>query len=107
MIEVISVCISSVCTVAVALIGMKAAESQKRNAEYQEEEREARRLREQESRLSMAMMGATLQLSIVNANALTGGHNNGNVELARKAAEKAQADYNAFLQATAATALNK
>ena len=46
----------------------------------------------------MKMMSATLQLSVVTANALTGGHNNGNVEAARLAAENAQADYQAFLQ---------
>ena len=58
--------------------------------------REARR--EEEMRLSMRMMDATLQLSVVAANALTGGHNNGNVERAKGAAQKAGDDYKAFLE---------
>lgn len=55
----------------------------------------------------MQMMYATLQLSIVTANALTGGHNNGNVEQAKLAAQTAEADYQKFLQKVAASAINK
>lgn len=58
--------------------------------------------RAEEMRLSMKMMDATLQLSVVSANALTNGKNNGNVERARKAAEEAQHEYNEFLQKLAA-----
>lgn len=54
--------------------------------------------RAEESRLSMKIMDADIQLSIVTANAILGGHNNGNVERARKAAEEAQNEYKAFLQ---------
>jgi hypothetical protein len=43
------------------------------------------------------MLDATLELSIVSSNALTNGHNNGNVEEARIAAKKAKDDYQAFL----------
>lgn len=43
------------------------------------------------------MLDATLELSIVSSNALTNGHNNGNVEEARLAAKKAKEDYQAFL----------
>ena len=102
---IISVIISSICTVAVAIIGALAQKSQAANDAYHKEERAARQLREKESRLSMSMMDATLQLSIVTANALTGGKNNGNVEEAKKAAEKAKADYDAFIRETAANAL--
>ena len=55
----------------------------------------------------MKMMSATLQLSVVTANALTGGHNNGNVEAARLAAETAQAEYEAFLQKVTAQEVAK
>ena len=68
---------------------------------------EQAKMRERESRLSMKMIDATLQLSIVEANALTGGHNNGNVERARAAAEAAQIEYHAFLQDIAAHEVSK
>ena len=42
-------------------------------------------------------MDATLQLSVVTSNALTGGHNNGNVERAREAAQKAADEYEDFM----------
>lgn len=102
---IISVIISSICTIVVAIIGVMAQKSQAATDAYHKEERAARQLREKESRLSMAMMDATLQLSIVSANALTNGHNNGNVEEAKRAAEKAKADYDAFIRETAANAM--
>ena len=68
----------------------------------QEEEKLRAIQREKENRLSMQMLDATMQLSIVTANALTGGHNNGNVEAAKKAAEDASRAYKAFLMDTAA-----
>ena len=55
-------------------------------------------LRREESLLSLHMMDATLQLSVVTSNALTGGHNNGNVERARAAAQKAANDYEEFMR---------
>ena len=103
---IISVIISSICTIAVAIIGALAQKSQAANAAYHEEERAARVAREEESRLSMQMMDATLQLSIVSANALTNGHNNGNVEEARRAAQSAKDQYDAFLRRTTASAIN-
>ena len=56
------------------------------NAQINTAEKHAE-LRRKESLLSLEMMDATLQLSIVTSNALTGGHNNGNVERAREAAK--------------------
>jgi outer membrane protein TolC len=64
-------------------------------------------LRQKESLLSLRMMDATLQLSIVSSNALTGGHNNGNVERARQAAQKAAADYEDFMRDVTAHEINK
>lgn len=63
--------------------------------------------RAEETRLAMAMNSATLQLCVVTANALTGGHNNGNVERAREAAQKAEKDYEAFIQQLAAKQVAK
>ena len=67
------------------------------------ESREKRR--EKESLLSMKLMDATLQLSLVSSNALTNGHNNGNVEEARESAKKAREEYEAFLREVAAKSL--
>ena len=85
--------IPAAATVIVAVIEAIAAKGRKDT-----KEKEARR--QEEMRLSMQMMSATLQLSVVTANALTGGHNNGNVERAKSAAEKADRDYQVFLQDT-------
>ena len=49
----------------------------------------------------------TLQLCVVTANALTGGHNNGNVERARQAAQEAEDAYNQFIQRLAANQVAK
>ena len=103
--EVICGLITAVSVIAVAIIEAIAGKDRKVNKAYRDavERRSVRRA--QESKLSMAMMYATLQLSIVSSNALTNGHNNGNVEVARKAAEKAQADYEEFLRAVASEEL--
>lgn len=71
-------------------------------AKGRKDAKEKEKRRQEEMRLSMQMMSATLQLSVVTANALTGGHNNGNVERAKAAAEKAESEYQAFLQETSA-----
>lgn len=89
--------IPAVATVVVAVVEAIAARERKA-AKADKEKSEAREARRaEESRLSMQMTSATLQLAIVTANALTGGHNNGNVEKAREAAAKAEAEYQAFL----------
>lgn len=90
--------IPAVAAVIVAIIEAIAAVDRKKTKKSRTEAEKHEKLRTEEARLSMKMMSATLQLSVVTANALTGGHNNGNVEAARLAAENAQADYQAFLQ---------
>lgn len=96
--DILPVLISSISAIIVAFIGAHSVkverENKKRNVKL--EAREKRR--EQESRLSMDMMYATMQLSIVSANALTNGHNNGNVEAAYKSAQEAKDKYDAFLK---------
>lgn len=60
-----------------------------------DDEREARRRKE--SRLSMQMMEASIELADVNAVALQNGKLNGNVEAARNKAKNALDEYRAFL----------
>ena len=100
MIEVICALIAGLCTIVCAIIGAVSLRSQKRS-----ERRET--VRREETLLSLQMIDATLQLAVVTANALTDGHNNGNVEAARKAAEDAQARYKKFMQEQTAAAVAK
>ena len=90
--------IPAAAAVVVAIIEAIAAADRKKTKKSRAEEEKREERRTEETRLSMKMMSATLQLSVVTANAVLGGHNNGNVEAARKAAETAQAEYDAFLQ---------
>lgn len=93
-------CLSAAATICVAVIETKAAKSHKRS-----EERAKRR--ETESRLSMELMSASVDLSYVTSLAVTGGHTNGNVEAAQKKAKVAQDKYEAFLMAETAHAVAK
>ena len=85
--QIFTAILSAITAIVVAYLGYRASVDKRKNE-----------VREKESRLSMQMMDASIQLSIVSANALTGGKNNGNVERAKKAAEEAQAAYKSFLQ---------
>lgn len=99
--------IPAAATVIVATVEAIAAHDRKQNKVQREKSERRASQRAEESRLSMQMMDATLQLSIVSANALTNGHNNGNVERARIAAQKAQEEYEKFLQKLASNELAK
>lgn len=99
--------IPAAAAILVAVIEAIAAADRRRMKQNREEAAERETNRAEEARLSMQMMSATLQLSVVTANALTGGHNNGNVEAARLAAETAQANYEAFLQKVTAKEVAK
>ena len=99
--------IPAVAAVIVAIIEAIAAVDRKKTKKSRAEDEMRESLRTEEARLSMKMMSATLQLSVVTANALTGGHNNGNVEAARLAAETTQAEYEAFLQKVTAQEVAK
>ncbi len=91
MTEIICTAITALASVIVTMAGI----SIKRTSKEQERHSE---LRAEENLLSLHMMDATLQLSVVTSNALTGGHNNGNVERARVAAQKAASDYEEFMR---------
>lgn len=100
MVNIICAVIAGVCTVLCAIIGAIANKNQKKS------ERRAQ-LRQKESLLSLRMMDATLQLSVVTSNALTGGHNNGNVEQAREAAQKVSEEYQEFMRGITAFEVGK
>ena len=99
--------IPGIFTILVAIIEAVAHGDRKKTQRFAEELTVVMERRAEESRLSMQMMDATMQLSIVSANALSGGHNNGNVEVAKAAAEKAQEEYQNFLRKVASEAMNK
>ncbi len=98
MVTIITACISAISAIIVAYIGVRA-----KRTEEKAEKREKRR--EQESLLSMSLMDATMRLALVSSNALTNHANNGNVEEARAAAQKASDDYERFLREIASQSL--
>ena len=87
-------------TIAVAFIGVNVQRSNKKADKRAT-------LREKESLLSLRMMDATLQLSVVTSNALTGGHNNGNVERARETAQRVASEYEEFMRSVTAHEVGK
>ena len=100
MVDIICAAIAGCASIIAAAIGLHVKKENKK-MEHRAE------LRQRESLLSLRMMDATLQLSVVTSNALTGGHNNGNVERARIAANKAAEDYEEFLREVTAHEVGK
>lgn len=94
-------------TVLVAIIELIAAKDRKESKKDQERLKRHEQQRAKETKLQMEMNSATLQLCVVTSNALTGGHNNGNVEMARQAARDAEDAYNAYIQELAANQVAK
>lgn len=99
--------IPAIAAVVVAIIEAVAARDRAHNKADRERAAAHEKLRAEETLLSMKMMSATLKLSVVTANALTGGHNNGNVEEAKQAAVDAEQEYEAFLQRVSAREVAK
>lgn len=97
MIQLLCAVISGITAIAVAIIGIFAAREAKKNKEINKWYDIRAERRKKESLLSLKMLNATLELSIVSANALAGGHNNGNVEEARIAAKQARDEYEKFV----------
>lgn len=85
----ISVIINAAAAIAVAAMARNIAHRNKRDDRREE-------LRWEESRVTMQMLESTMELSTACCNALCGGHNNGNVEEARRKADAARADYQAY-----------
>lgn len=100
--DILSIIVPAAATIVVACIEMVAAKERRKSQKSAQKRDELHRLEEErrieENRLAMEMAFANLQLSIVCSNALTGGHNNGNVERARVAAEKAENAYRTYLR---------
>lgn len=98
--SLLNACVLACATIVVAIIETKASKNRSRT-----EERAKRR--ETESKLSMELMSASVDLSYVTSLAVTGGHTNGNVEAAQKKAKAAQDNYEAFLRSETAHAVAK
>lgn len=98
--EVICALIAGISSIVAAAIGWRVRRSNDRAEAHSQ-------LRRKESLLSLRMLDATLQLSVVASNALTNGHNNGNVERARKAAKDAADAYENFMREVVATEVSK
>ena len=99
--------IPAISAIVVAVVEALAARDRKKAKSREDALKRHEQQRAEETRLAMALNSATLQLCVVTANALTGGHNNGNVERAKEAARKAEADYDAFVQRLAANQVAK
>lgn len=98
--EIICALIAAMATIITSVVGVTNARATKKAESHAA-------LRQRESLLSLRMMDATLQLSVVTSNALTNGHNNGNVERAREAAKRAAEAYEDFLRETTAHEVGK
>ena len=100
MIDIVCATIAAISAVAVAYVGKKVKQINDKNEERT-------KLRRRESLLSLKIMDAVMQLSVVCSNALTNGHNNGNVEKAREAAEQAKEEYDQFMMEVTAHQIGK
>lgn len=100
MVEIVCAFVAALATIISAYI----ASMSKRQNDKAEQRGELRR---RESLLNLRMSEATLSLAVVCSNALTGGHNNGNVEEARIQATKAANEYKAFIEEIAAKEMAK
>lgn len=107
LVDIICAAIAGICSIVVAVIGYQVKKSHEEAQDRAKKEEYRAELRQRESMLSLRMMDATLQLSVVSSNALTGGHNNGNVERAREAAQRVGAEYEDFMREIAAYELGK
>lgn len=100
MTEIICAVVAAAATIICAVIASKAKQTNEKAEAHAE-------LRRKESLLSLRMIDACLQLSVVSSNALTNGHNNGNVEKARAAAEAAANEYKKFMEEITAHEVSK
>ena len=99
--------ISAIGLVVVALIEAFAAKDRKKASEERRLILERSEIRAQESRLSMALMRSTCELSLETTKALRDGYTNGTLDGRMKKAEMALADYNDFLEKETARAVSK
>jgi single-stranded DNA-binding protein len=99
--------ISALATVICAALGaLVTVETRRRKRQYEKGEARAE-VRAEESRLSMAMMSASIELGEATAMAVANQKINGEMDQARQSAKKARADYNVFLERVTAKTISK
>lgn len=84
--QIICTVINGIFAIIVCIVGARIAKTNK-ESKVSEDRRKKSQI------LTLEMMDATLKLSVVCANALTGGKNNGNVEVAKKKALDVETKY--------------
>lgn len=82
-----------ICTLITAAAGLACAYLAREVTKKNKKEEQRDKLRKREAAVSLEMISATMELSLACCNALTGGHNNGNVEEAKTKALKADQKY--------------
>lgn len=99
--------IPAAAAVIVAIIEAVAARDRKRVKSHEAKAAERAERREEEARLSMRMMDASLELGLATALAVENHRLNGEMTLARENAQEAQAAYRQFIEHIAAKQLAK
>lgn len=99
--------ISAAALIVVAVIEALAARDRKKADKDRQTILEQSEIRAQESRLSMALMRSTCELSLETTKALRDGYTNGTLDGRMHKAEMALADYNDFLEKETARAVSK
>lgn len=99
--------ISAAALIIVAVIEALAAKDRKKADADRKTILERSEIRAQESRLSMALMRSTCELSLETTKALRDGYTNGTLDGRMHTAEVALADYNKFLENETARAVSK
>lgn len=94
--------LSTVTVVVVALIGALGATDLRRKNRQEKRLVSRAQLRADESRLSMKMMSAAIDLGVATAIAVEEGRTNGEMKLAREHARAVRAEYDAFINKVAA-----
>lgn len=114
MVQIVCAVVTALSAIVVAIIGTRFKANSERYKQFEEkadrrEEKADRRAekRQEEATLILKMLEINLKQGIVCSNALTGGHNNGNVEEARIAAEDVLEEYNEYVRASAAKQISK
>jgi hypothetical protein len=99
--------IPALAAIVVAIIEAFAVRDRNANKRRQERIDRHAEIRAEESRLSMKMMSASIELGLATALALVEGKLNGEMKRAREKAEKAQEEYFTFVDELAARVITK
>lgn len=107
MVEIICSVVTALSAIVVAIIGTRFKINSERYKQFVEKSDRRAEKRQEEAMLILKMLEINLKQGIVCSNALTGGHNNGNVEEAREAAERVLEEYSEYVRTTAAKQIAK